>query len=46
MAVLEAAGYAVELPGRPLCCGLTWISTGQLKTARRVLNEAGQPAAR
>jgi len=25
---------------------LTWISTGQLKTPRRVLNEAGQPAAR
>jgi Fe-S oxidoreductase len=35
--VLEAAGYRVELPDEPLCCGLTWISTGQLDTARRVL---------
>jgi FAD/FMN-containing dehydrogenase/Fe-S oxidoreductase len=35
--VLEDAGYRVELPDRPLCCGLTWISTGQLDTARRVL---------
>jgi FAD/FMN-containing dehydrogenase/Fe-S oxidoreductase len=35
--VLEEAGYRVELPERPLCCGLTWISTGQLDTARRVL---------
>ena len=24
-------------PDEPLCCGLTWISTGQLDTARRVL---------
>jgi FAD/FMN-containing dehydrogenase/Fe-S oxidoreductase len=35
--VLEGAGYQVELPDEPLCCGLTWISTGQLDTARRVL---------
>jgi Fe-S oxidoreductase len=35
--VLEAAGYRVDLPDEPLCCGLTWISTGQLDTARRVL---------
>jgi FAD/FMN-containing dehydrogenase/Fe-S oxidoreductase len=35
--VLEDAGYRVELPGGPLCCALTWISTGQLTTARRVL---------
>jgi FAD/FMN-containing dehydrogenase/Fe-S oxidoreductase len=33
--VLEAAGYEVVLPGGPVCCGLTWISTGQLRTARR-----------
>jgi Fe-S oxidoreductase len=25
------------VPRQPLCCGLTWISTGQLATARRVL---------
>jgi FAD/FMN-containing dehydrogenase/Fe-S oxidoreductase len=35
--VLEAAGYRVDLPDEPLCCGLTWISTGQLDTAKRVL---------
>ncbi|WP_377272454.1 FAD-binding and (Fe-S)-binding domain-containing protein [Peterkaempfera sp. SMS 1(5)a] len=35
--VLEQLGYAVEIPDRPVCCGLTWISTGQLTTARRVL---------
>jgi FAD/FMN-containing dehydrogenase/Fe-S oxidoreductase len=35
--VLEAAGYRVEVPPAPLCCGLTWISTGQLGVAARVL---------
>jgi Fe-S oxidoreductase len=35
--VLEAAGYQVIVPAEPLCCGLTWISTGQLATARKVL---------
>ncbi|WP_416529634.1 FAD-binding and (Fe-S)-binding domain-containing protein [Streptomyces coelicoflavus] len=35
--VLEHAGWRVRLPGEPLCCGLTWISTGQLGTAQRVL---------
>ncbi|MFF9281805.1 FAD-binding and (Fe-S)-binding domain-containing protein [Streptomyces griseosporeus] len=35
--VLEAAGWEVDLPAEPLCCGLTWISTGQLGTAKRVL---------
>jgi Fe-S oxidoreductase len=35
--LLEAAGYRVELPDQSLCCGLTWISTGQLDTAKRVL---------
>jgi FAD/FMN-containing dehydrogenase/Fe-S oxidoreductase len=35
--VLESAGYRVDLPDEPLCCGLTWISTGQLTTAKRVL---------
>ena len=33
--VLEAAGYNVVLPDGPVCCGLTWISTGQLRVARR-----------
>jgi FAD/FMN-containing dehydrogenase/Fe-S oxidoreductase len=35
--VLEAAGWQVVVPDKPMCCGLTWISTGQLGTARRVL---------
>jgi FAD/FMN-containing dehydrogenase/Fe-S oxidoreductase len=35
--VLEAAGWSVLIPTTPLCCGLTWISTGQLPTAKRVL---------
>jgi FAD/FMN-containing dehydrogenase/Fe-S oxidoreductase len=35
--VLEEAGYRVEIPDQPLCCGLTWISTGQLEAAKRVL---------
>ncbi|WP_399890380.1 FAD-binding and (Fe-S)-binding domain-containing protein [Streptomyces sp. BBFR51] len=35
--VLEHAGWRVELPDEPLCCGLTWISTGQLGTAEKVL---------
>jgi FAD/FMN-containing dehydrogenase/Fe-S oxidoreductase len=35
--VLEAAGYRVEVPGADTCCGLTWITTGQLDTARTIL---------
>jgi Fe-S oxidoreductase len=35
--VLEAAGWSVQMPADPLCCGLTWISPGQLGVARRVL---------
>ncbi|TDC39201.1 FAD-binding oxidoreductase [Micromonospora sp. 15K316] len=35
--VLEAAGWRVRVPDAPVCCGLTWISTGQLGTAKRVL---------
>jgi FAD/FMN-containing dehydrogenase/Fe-S oxidoreductase len=38
--VLEAAGFEVVLPDKPVCCGLTWISTGQLTKARRVLNRS------
>jgi len=40
VAVLEAAGYSVALSRPGDCCGLTWISTGQLGTARRVMNRA------
>ncbi|MEV0842432.1 FAD-linked oxidase C-terminal domain-containing protein [Actinocatenispora sera] len=35
--VLEAAGLHVAVPEKPVCCGLTWISTGQLTTAKKVL---------
>jgi FAD/FMN-containing dehydrogenase/Fe-S oxidoreductase len=35
--VLEAAGFTVRIPDQELCCGLTWISTGQLGVARRLL---------
>jgi FAD/FMN-containing dehydrogenase/Fe-S oxidoreductase len=36
VAVLEDAGYGVRVP-ESACCGLTWISTGQLDGARRQL---------
>ena len=39
IAVLEAAGYSVVTPERPACCGLTWITTGQLTGARRILGK-------
>jgi Fe-S oxidoreductase len=32
--VLRAAGYEVLVPDHEACCGLTWISTGQLDGAR------------
>jgi Fe-S oxidoreductase len=35
--VLGAAGYDVVVPERAVCCGLTWMTTGQLDTARRIL---------
>jgi Fe-S oxidoreductase len=35
--LLEGAGWRVEVPGARVCCGLTWISTGQLGMAKRVL---------
>lgn len=35
--VLEAAGYRVQVPGDDTCCGLTWITTGQLDAARKIL---------
>lgn len=38
--VLEQAGYAVEMLERQACCGLTWITTGQLDTARRLVEHA------
>ncbi|MFF4771776.1 FAD-binding and (Fe-S)-binding domain-containing protein [Microtetraspora fusca] len=35
--VLERAGFTVRLPRAAACCGLTWISTGQLGVARKVI---------
>ncbi|MGY2003501.1 FAD-binding and (Fe-S)-binding domain-containing protein [Blastococcus sp. SYSU DS1024] len=37
--VLTAAGYRVEVPGADTCCGLTWITTGQLDAAKRILGD-------
>jgi len=38
--VLRAAGYDVTVPGRTVCCGLTWFTTGQLDMARRVIRRS------
>jgi Fe-S oxidoreductase len=37
MTVLTATGMGVRVPRQPVCCGLTWLTTGQLGRARRVL---------
>jgi FAD/FMN-containing dehydrogenase/Fe-S oxidoreductase len=37
IAVLTEAGFQVVIPEETTCCGLTWISTGQLDGARRQL---------
>jgi len=38
--VLEAAGYQPRITGRRVCCGLTWITTGQLGAAGRILRRS------
>src|SRR5699024_9791849 len=38
--VLEDAGFSVVLPQGQVCCGLTWVSTGQLDVARAVMRRA------
>ena len=35
--VLESAGYRVVVPPADTCCALTWITTGQLDAAKRIL---------
>lgn len=40
VAVLSALGYSVEVPPAAVCCGLTWTSTGQVETARKVLRRS------
>ncbi|WP_433660647.1 FAD-binding and (Fe-S)-binding domain-containing protein [Nocardia sp. CA-128927] len=32
--LVQSLGYRVRIPARRVCCGLTWISTGQLDGAR------------
>ncbi|MBO1030339.1 FAD-binding oxidoreductase [Tessaracoccus sp. SD287] len=38
--VLESLGYAPEVLQQDACCGLTWITTGQLDGARKQLRTA------
>ena len=38
--VLQAAGLRVGVVTEPVCCGLTWFSTGQLDGARRQAQKA------
>ncbi|MDO5496190.1 MAG: FAD-linked oxidase C-terminal domain-containing protein, partial [bacterium] len=40
--VLERLGFEVIIPHEFVCCGLTWHSTGQLTTARRVLEHSAR----
>ncbi|MFI6871124.1 FAD-binding and (Fe-S)-binding domain-containing protein [Nocardia sp. NPDC050406] len=35
--LIESLGHRVSIPRRRVCCGLTWISTGQLDAARQRL---------
>lgn len=37
VAVLEAAGFHPRLTPTQQCCGLTWITTGQLDAAKKIL---------
>jgi FAD/FMN-containing dehydrogenase/Fe-S oxidoreductase len=38
--LLEQAGHTVYVVGEDVCCGLTWITTGQLGAAKRRLAQA------
>jgi Fe-S oxidoreductase len=44
--VLEAAGYRVRVVGDDACCGLTWITTGQLDQARARMSHTVEVLAR
>lgn len=39
VALLQRHGYTVLIPPDDVCCGLTWITTGQLDTAKRKLRD-------
>jgi FAD/FMN-containing dehydrogenase/Fe-S oxidoreductase len=38
--LLESVGFRVEIPNRPVCCGLTYFATGQLPKARKALRRS------
>lgn len=38
--LLRSTGLRVEVVPDPACCGLTWITTGQLSAARRIVSGA------
>jgi len=40
LALLERAGLRAVVIDEPACCGLTWITTGQLTQARRIVTDA------
>jgi FAD/FMN-containing dehydrogenase/Fe-S oxidoreductase len=44
--VLEDAGYDVRVPAEDDCCGLTWLTTGQLDQARTQLRRLTDRLAR
>ena len=35
--MLEAAGLDVRVINEDACCGLTWVTTGQLDKARKIM---------
>jgi len=40
VALLEGQGLKVGVIAEPACCGLTWITTGQLDAARRIVGKS------
>ena len=38
--LLEHVGFRVEVPAKPVCCGLTYLATGRLPAARKVLRRS------
>ena len=40
IALLESMGLRAAVIPEPACCGLTWITTGQLAAARRIVGRA------
>jgi FAD/FMN-containing dehydrogenase/Fe-S oxidoreductase len=43
--VLESAGHQVRISSGSACCALTWITTGQLDAARRILGRTADELA-